>query len=70
MHAAFCMVAPAVTSKTDPCEPLPPPPHRLQASMFLRLPRDAGGCVPVAALFCYCTARSAQIHLVRAAAAA
>ena len=37
----------------------------LQASTFLRLPRDAGGCVPAAALFRYCVARSAQIQLVR-----
>lgn len=36
----------------------------LQASTFLRLPRDAGGCVPAAALFRYCAARSAQIQLV------
>ncbi|PRW33114.1 putative serine threonine- phosphatase 2A regulatory subunit B subunit TON2 [Chlorella sorokiniana] len=34
-----------------------------QASTFLRLARDAGGRVPAATLFPYCTMRSAQIQL-------
>ena len=57
------LLSTAAASLSCPC------PH-LQASAFLRLPRDAGGCVPTAALFRYFTARSAQIQLVRRAEAA
>lgn len=75
MHGACCMVARVPVCHSTLTGHIAHAPQRLirtlngaptalQASTFLRLARDTGGRVPAAALFRYCTMRSAQIQLV------